>query len=91
MRWCEFAHNNTTGLMLRITSFNRYRKSILLLLLNFFLKVGAVYFIADATISVLFECSACSKGASSTYTSSTVNFLGAERPFLDEVGPSSVV
>ena len=48
-----------TCLMLRITSFNCCRTSLLLLLLNVFLKVRAVYFKADSTISSAFQCSAC--------------------------------
>ena len=75
-----------TGLMLWIASFNRCRMSLLLLLLNAFLKVRAVYFKADSTISGAFQCSACSAGAPPTCTSSTINFLGVERPFSNEVG-----
>ena len=44
-----------TGLMVWITSFNRYRTSPLLLLLNFFLKVTAEYFKEDSTISGAFQ------------------------------------
>ena len=76
------------GLMLWITSFNRCRMSLLLLLLNVFLKVRAVYFKAESTISGAFQCSACSAGAPPTCTSSTISFLGVEDPFLDEVVPS---
>ena len=56
-----------------------------------FLKVRAVYFKADFTISGSFQCSASSVGAPVTYTSSTINFLDVEGPFFHEVGPSSVV
>ena len=76
------------GLMLWITSFNRWRTSLLLLLLNVFLKMRAMYFKADSNISGAFQCSACSSGAPHTCTSSTINFLVVEGPFLDEVGPS---
>ena len=55
---------STMGLMVWITSFNGCRTSILLLLWNVFLKVGAVYFIADSTISGVFQCSACLVGHS---------------------------
>ena len=79
------------GLMLWITSFNRYRTFLLLLLLNVFVKVRAVYFNADSTISGAFQCSACSAGAPPTCTSSTISFWGVEGPFLDEVGPYRVV
>ena len=71
------------GFMLWITSFNRCRTS-LLLLLNVFLKVRAVYFRMDSTISGVFQYSACC-------TSSTINFLGVEGPFLGEVNPSRAV
>ena len=80
-----------SGLMLWITSFNCCRTSLLLLLLNVFLKIRAVYLKADSTISGAFQCSACSAGAPSTCTSSTINFLGVEGPFSDEVGPSRAV
>ena len=80
-----------TGLMLWISSFNRFRTSLLLLVLNVFLKVRAVYFKVDSTISDAFQCSTCSAGALPTCTSSTINFLGVEGPFLHEVGPSRVV
>ena len=79
------------GLMLWITSFNRYRTFLLLLLLNVFVKVRAVYFNADSTISGAFQCSACSAGAPLTCTSSTISFWGVEGLFLDEVGPYRVV
>ena len=42
------------GLMLWVTSFNRCRTSLLLLVLNAFLKVRAVYIKADSTISGAF-------------------------------------
>ena len=80
-----------TGLMLWIASFNRCRMSLLLLLLNAFLKVRVVYFKADSTISGAFQCSTCSAGAPPTCTSSTINFLGVEGPFSNAVGPSRVV
>ena len=79
------------GLMLLITSFNRYRTFLLLLLLNVFVKVRAVYFNADSTISGAFQCSACSAGAPPTCTSSTISFWGVGGPFLDEVGQYRVV
>ena len=80
-----------TGLMLWITSFNRCRMSLLLLMLNAFLKVRAVYFKADSTISGAFQCSACSAGAPTTCTSFTINFLGVDGPFSNAVGSSRVV
>ena len=80
-----------TGLMLWITSFNRCRTSLLLLLLNVFLKVSTVYLKEDSTISGVFQCSACSAGAPPTCTSSTINLVGVEGQFSDEVGPSRVV
>ena len=79
------------GLMLGITSFNRWRTSFLLLLLNVFLKVRVMYFKADSTILGAFECLECSTGAPLTYTSSTINFLGVQGRFSDELGPSRVV
>ena len=79
------------GLMLWITSFDRCRMSLLSLLLNAFLKVRAVYFKADYTISGAFQCSACSAGAPPTCTFSTINFLGVEGLFSNEVGPSGLV
>ena len=79
------------GLMLWLDSFNRCRMSLLLLLLNAFLKVKAVYFKVDSTISGAFQCSACSAGAAPTWTSSTISFLGVEGPFSNVVGPSRVV
>ena len=63
-----------TGLMLWIASFNCCRMYLLLLLLNAFLKVRAVYFKADSLISLAFQCSACSAGAPPTWTSSAINF-----------------
>ena len=63
----------------------------MLLLLNVFLKVRAVYFKADSTISFFFQSSACSAGAPPTFIYSTINFLGVEGTFLDEIGPSKVV
>ena len=74
-----------TGVMLWIASFNRCRMSLLLLLLNAFLKVRAVYFKADSTISGAFQCSACSAGAQPTCTFFTINFLGVEGPFSNAV------
>ena len=82
---------SVTGLMLWIVSFNRYRISLLLLLLNTFLKVRAVYFKAGSTISGAFQCSVCSAGAPHICTSFIINFLGVEGPFSNEVGPSRVV
>ena len=79
------------GLMLWITCFNRCSMYFLLLLFNDFLKVRAVYFKADSTISGVFQCSACSAGAPPTCTSSPSNFLGVEGPFSDEMSPSRVV
>ena len=79
------------GLMLSKTSFNCCCTSLLLLLLNLFLKVRLVYFKGDSTISGTFQCSACSAGEPLTCTSSTINFLGVEGPFLDEGGPSRAV
>ena len=58
---------------------------------NVFLKVRAVYFKADSTISGAFQCSACLVGAPPACTSSTIDFLGVEGPFLNEVDPSRVV
>ena len=69
-----------TSFMLWITSFNRCRMFLLLLLLNALLKARAVYFKADSTISGTFQCSACSAGAPPTCTSSTIN-LGVDGPF----------
>ena len=51
----------------------------------------AVYFKLDSTISGAFQSSACSVEAPPTRTFSTINFLRVEGPFLDEVGPFSVV
>ena len=45
-----------------------------------------MYFKVEFTISGAFQCSACSAGAPPTYTFSTINFLGVEGPFSDEVG-----
>ena len=78
-------------LMLWINFFNHYRTSLLLSLLNVFLKVRAVYFTVDSTTSGAFQCSACSAGAPATCTSSTINLLGVDSPFSDEVGPSRAV
>ena len=78
------------GLMLWITYFNLCRRSLLLFLLNSFLKVRAVYIKADSTISGAFQCSACSAVAPPTCTSSTINFLGTEDPFSN-TGPSIVI
>ena len=78
-------------LMLWINFFNHCRTSLLLSLLNVFLKVRAVYFTVDSTTSGAFQCSACSAGAPATCTSSTINLLGVEGPFWDEVGPSRAV
>ena len=69
----------------------RCRMSFLLLLLNAFLKVRAVYFKADSTISGAFQCSACSADGAPTCTSSTINFLGVEGLFSNAVGPSRVI
>ena len=80
-----------TGLMLWITSFNLCSMSFFLLLLNDFLKVRAVYFKADSTILGAFQCSPRSTGAPPTCTSSTINFLGVEGPFSDEMGADRVV
>ena len=79
------------GLLLWIASYNRCRMSLLFLLLNVFLKVRAVYFKADSTISAAFQCLACSAGAPPTCYSSTINFLGVEDPFSNAVGLSRVV
>ena len=79
-----------TGLMLGIT-FKSLQDVFLLLLLNAFLKVRAVNFKADCTISGAFQCSACSAATSPTCTSSTINFLAVEGPFSNEVDPSRVV
>ena len=83
--------SSMTGLMLWITSFNRCRTSLLLLLLNVFLKVRAVYFKVGSTISGTFQCLACSAGGPPTYPSSIINFLGVEGLFSDEMGPSRAV
>ena len=80
-----------TEFMVWITSFNRCTTSLSLLLLNVFLKVRAMYFKVGSTISGAFEGSASLVGSPPTCTSSTVNFLGVEGLFLDEVSPSSVV
>ena len=80
-----------TGLMPWITFFDRWRTSILLLPLNVFLKARPVYFKVDSTISGAFQCSACSTAAPTPCTSSTINFLGVEGPFLNEVGQSRVI
>ena len=80
-----------TGLMLWLTSFNCCRTSLLLLVLNAFLKVRAAFFKMDSTISGAFQCSTCSAGAPLTCTSSIIIFLSVEGPFLDEVGSSRVV
>ena len=79
------------GLMLWISSFSCCRASLLLLLLNVFLKVRAVYFRMDSTISGVFQYSVRSAGTPPTCTSSTINFLGVEGPFLGEVNPSRAV
>ena len=57
-----------TGLILWITSFNRCRMSVLLLVSNIFLKVRAVYFKVDSTISGAFQCLTCLSGAPPTCT-----------------------
>ena len=75
-----------TGLTLWITSFNCCRTSILLLMLNVFLKVKAVYFKVESTISSDSQCSTCSICALPTCSCSTIKSLGVEGPFLDEVG-----
>ena len=80
-----------TGLMLWIMSSNRYRITLLLLLSNVFLKVRAVYFNVVSFISGAFLCSAFSIRALHTCTSSTINFVGVEGSFLDEVDPCSTV
>ena len=67
------------GVMLWITSFSCCRMSLLLLLLNVFLKVRAVYFKADSTVSGISQSSACSGGAPRTYTFFTIKFLGLHR------------
>ena len=74
-----------TGLVLWITTFNCCRTSLLLLLLNVFLKVREVYFKADSLVSGPLERSECSAGAPPNCTSSTINFVGVEDPFSDEV------
>ena len=76
------------SLVLWITSFNCCRTSLLFLMLNVLLKKKAVYLNANSPISGAFWCSACSVGVPSTCTFSTMNFLGVERSFTDEVGPS---
>ena len=76
-----------TGLMLWIASFNRCSMS-LLALLNDFLKVRALYFKKNSTISGALQYSACSPP---TCTSSTIDLLGVEGSFSDEIGPSRVV
>ena len=78
------------GFMLWIASFNHCRMSLLLVLLNAFRKVRAVYFKADCAISSAFQCLACSAGAPPTCTSSTISFLGVEGSFSNGVGPSRV-
>ena len=83
--------SSMTGFMQKKTSSNRCRASLLLLLSNVFLKIRAVYFKADSNISGTFHCSTWSVDAPPTCTSSTINFLGAEGTFVDEVGPFSVV
>ena len=65
--------------------------SFLLMLLNAFLKVRAVYFKVGSTISGAFQHSEYSIGAPPTCASSTVNFVGVEGPFHDEMGKSRVV
>ena len=80
-----------TRLMLWITSFNRCRTSLSLLLSNVFLKVTAVNFKADFINSGAFQYLVCSVGAPPTCTSSTINFRGVVGPFLDEVCSSSIV
>ena len=61
--------------------------SFLLMLLNAFLKVRAVYFKAGSTISGAFQRAECSTGAPPTCASSTINFVGVEGPFHNEMGP----
>ena len=51
------------GLMIWITSLNCCRMSLLLLLLNVFLKVRIVNFKVDSAISGASQCSACLRGA----------------------------
>ena len=80
-----------TSLMLWITSFNHRRASFLLLLLNAFLKVRAMNFNADPSISGAFQCSVCSAATPPTCISSTINFLAAEGPFSNEMNPYRVV
>ena len=69
--------SSMTGLMLWITTFNRYRASLLLLVLNALRKVRVAYFKVDYTISGAFQYSACSAGAAFTYTFSTIDFWGS--------------
>ena len=80
-----------TGLMQWITSFNCCRTSILLLLLNAFLKVKAVYFKLESTISDFFYFDVQHAHWCTTH----LHFLhhqlfGVEGPFLEEVVSSSV-
>ena len=77
--------------MVWIRSLNSCKTSLLLLLLNVFLKVRAMYFKADSTISGALQCSACLVGEPPTCSSSTINFIGIESPFLDEVVTTSVL
>ena len=79
------------GPMLWIASFNCCRMSLLLLLVNAFLKVRAVYFKADSTISGAFQSSTYSAGAPPNCTSFIINFRGVDGPFSNGVGPSKVV
>ena len=56
-------YSTTMGLMIWITSLNCGRMSLLLLLLNVFLKVRIVYFKVDCAISGASQCSVCLRGA----------------------------
>ena len=80
-----------TGLVLWITTFNCCRKSLLLVVLNVFLKARGVYFKAESLASGPLECSACSAAGPPNCTSYTINFVGVEGPFSDEVSPSTAV
>ena len=74
-----------------LTSFNRCRMSLVLLLLNAFLKVRAMYFKADSTDSgafpMLIMFSRCTTHLHFLHN----QFLRCEGPFSNEVGPSRFV
>ena len=71
--------------------FQSLKDVFFVLLLNIILKVRAVYFKADSTVSGTFQCSTCLVSAPLFCPASTINFLDVKGPFSDEVGPCRVI